>query len=64
MASMEENIQEIDNETLAKAKQEIEDIVRKYNISLIPVVMHHGDKTISRIDISPANKSNSNIDTN
>jgi hypothetical protein len=64
MGSMEENTQEIDNETLAKAKQEIEDIVRKYNISLIPVVMHHGDKTISRIDIAPANKSNSNIASN
>ena len=54
---MEENTttQQVENENLAKAKDEIEEIVKKYNISLIPVVLHHGDKTFSRIDIAPAN---------
>lgn len=54
---MEKNTttQQEENENLAKAKDEIEEIVKKYNISLIPVVLHHGDKTFSRIDIAPAN---------
>jgi hypothetical protein len=41
------------SDNLAKAKAEIEEIVKKYNIALIPVVMHHGDKTLTRIDIVP-----------
>jgi DNA-binding protein YbaB len=45
-----------ENESMAKAKQEIEDILVKYNVILVPVVMHQGDKTISRIDIAPASK--------
>lgn len=57
---MEENTttQQVENENLAKAKDEIEEIVKKYNISLVPVVLHHGDKTFSRIDIVPANVAN------
>jgi hypothetical protein len=47
-----------ENESMAKAKQEIEDILVKYNVILVPVVMHQGDKTISRIDIAPASKRN------
>lgn len=54
---MEQNTEQlnqaVDNENMAKAKSEIEEIVKKYNISLVPVVMHHGDKTFSRIDIVP-----------
>jgi hypothetical protein len=54
---MEDNTtKNTENENLAKAKSEIEEIVKKYNISLIPVVMHHGDKTFSRIDIAPASE--------
>lgn len=47
----ENNKKEIDNQNMAMAKSEIEEIVKKYNISLVPVVLHHGDKTLSRIDI-------------
>ncbi len=47
----EQQNQAVDNENMAKAKNEIEEIVKRYNISLVPVVMHHGDKTFSRIDI-------------
>lgn len=43
---------------MAKAKEEIEQILLKYKIVLIPVVMHQGDKTISRIDIAPASNQN------
>ena len=42
------------NDNLAKAKVELESVLKKYNIALIPVVMHHGDKTLSRIDIIDA----------
>jgi DNA-binding protein YbaB len=38
---------------LAKAKEEIEQVLSKYKVALIPVVIHQGDKTISRIDIAP-----------
>ena len=60
---MEENTEQqnqkaAENENMAKAKSEIEEIVKKYNISLVPVVMHHGDKTFSRIDILSNSTSN------
>jgi DNA-binding protein YbaB len=48
----------LENEKMAKAKQEIEEILVKYGVILVPVVMHQGDKTISRIDIAPASKRN------
>jgi len=51
---MSENITQNDN--LVKAKEEIETILLKYNIVLVPVVVHRGDKTISRIDIAPASE--------
>lgn len=38
---------------LDTAKTEIEAILKKYNLALIPVVIHQGDKTFSRIDIAP-----------
>ena len=41
-------------ENLAKAKGEIETVLQKYDVVLVPVVVHFGDKTISRIDIAPA----------
>jgi hypothetical protein len=42
------------NEKMAKAKQEIEEILLRYNIILVPVVIHQGEKTTSRIDIMSA----------
>ena len=51
---MSENITQ--NENLQKAKEEIEGILIKYNIVLVPVVLHRGDKTISRIDIASASE--------
>jgi hypothetical protein len=53
---MEENINQDSN--MAKAKEEIEQILLKYNIVLIPIIMHQGDKTISRIDIAPVSEKN------
>jgi cellobiose-specific phosphotransferase system component IIB len=41
-------------EVLAKAKEDIESVLQKYDVVLIPVVVHFGDKTVSRIDIAPA----------
>lgn len=43
-------------EKMANAKKEIEEILVKYNIVLVPVVIHQGDKTITRIDITPASQ--------
>jgi hypothetical protein len=42
---------------MVKAKKELEEILVKYNIVLVPVVIHQGDKTITRIDITPASQS-------
>lgn len=41
---------------MVKAKKELEEILIKYNIVLVPVVIHQGDKTITRIDITPASQ--------
>lgn len=54
---MEQQVNELtpeQTETLAKAKSEIETVLQKYDVVLVPVVVHFGDKTISRIDIAPA----------
>ena len=55
---MEENnqTQTLSDDQLLAAKQEIEAVLQKYGILLVPIVIHHGDKTISRIDITPAPK--------
>lgn len=50
---MEEN-NTITDEQLIAAKTEIEELLKKHNIILVPIVIHHGDRTISRIDIAPA----------
>ena len=42
------------NESLTAAKTEIEAVLQKYNIVLVPVVVHFGEKTFSRIDLAPA----------
>jgi DNA-binding protein YbaB len=44
----------LSDEELAKAKQEIEEVLQKYKAVLIPITIHHGDKTFSRIDIAPS----------
>lgn len=41
-------------ENLSKAKADIEAVLQKYDVVLVPVVVHFGEKTISRIDIAPA----------
>lgn len=43
----------ISNEDLKQAKQELEAICQKYNITLMPVVVHQGDRTFSSIEIVP-----------
>ena len=55
---MEENnqTQTLSDDQLLAAKQEIEAVLQKYGILLVPIVIHHGDKTVSRIDITPAPK--------
>lgn len=44
----------VNAEELANAKKEIEEILQKHNAVLVPITIHHGDKTFSRIDIAPA----------
>ena len=41
---------------MAKAKEEIEQILLKYRVVLIPVIIHQGEKTISRIDVAPVSE--------
>jgi hypothetical protein len=48
-----EQTQQLSNEDLKQAKQELEAICQKYDISLIPVVVHQGDRTFSSIEIVP-----------
>lgn len=49
---MEQN-QTQNNESLEQAKQELEAICKKYDIALVPVVVHQGDRTFSSIEIVP-----------
>jgi hypothetical protein len=44
----------LSDEKLLEAKKEVEAVLAKHNIILVPIVIHHGDRTISRIDIAPA----------
>ena len=48
------NITPEQSEALKNAKAEIEAVLQKHNIVLVPVVVHFGEKTFSRIDIAPA----------
>jgi len=50
---------ELNAETLKLAKEEIETICQKYNITLVPVVVHQGDRTVSSIEIIPLRKQES-----
>lgn len=45
--------QSVNEQKLASAKQEIEEILQKYEVALVPIVVHQGDRTFSRIDIAP-----------
>jgi hypothetical protein len=36
-----------------QAKEELEAVCEKYGISLVPVVVHQGDRTFSSIEIVP-----------
>lgn len=42
---------ELNNETLKQAKEELEAVCQKFDIALIPVVVHQGDRTFSSIEI-------------
>lgn len=44
---------EFNQETLKQAKEELETICNKYNIVLVPVVVHQGNRTFSSIEIMP-----------
>jgi hypothetical protein len=44
---------ELNQETLKQAKEELETICKKYEITLMPVVVHQGDRTFSSIEIVP-----------
>jgi hypothetical protein len=39
---------------LEQVKKELEDICTKYNIALVPVIVHQGNRTVSSIEIVPA----------
>jgi hypothetical protein len=44
---------ELTQETLQQAKEELEAVCTKYNIILMPVIIHQGNRTISSIEIFP-----------
>jgi hypothetical protein len=44
---------ETNTNNIVQAKEEIQTILTKYNVALIPTVIHQGDQTFSRIDIVP-----------
>lgn len=54
MDTQNPNLTPEQNESLTAAKTEIEAVLQKYNIVLVPVVVHFGEKTFSRIDLAPA----------
>jgi len=41
------------NENIKQAKEELEAVCKKYDIVLMPVVVHQGDRTFSSIEIVP-----------
>lgn len=44
---------ELNNETIKQAKEELEAVCRKYQVNLMPVIVHQGDRTFSSIEIVP-----------
>lgn len=49
----------LDQETLKSVKEEIEATCKKYNVILVPVIVHQGDRTFSSIEIAPMSGSSS-----
>lgn len=41
------------NDNIKTVKEKIEAICKEYNVALMPVVVHQGDRTFSTIDIVP-----------
>lgn len=52
---------ELNQETLQQAKEELEAVCTKYNIVLMPVIIHQGNRTISSIEIFPRPEQAQNI---
>ena len=48
-----EQTQSLTNEELKQAKEELETVCKKYDITLMPIVVHQGDRTFSSIKIVP-----------
>ncbi len=48
---------EANENNLEQIKKELEDVCAKYNITLVPVVVHQGNRTFSSIEIVPAQSS-------
>jgi len=42
---------ELTNDNLKQAKQELEEVCNKYDIILLPVIVHQGNRTTSSIEI-------------
>jgi hypothetical protein len=47
---------ELNENILKQAKEDIELVCAKYQIALVPVVVHQGDRTFSSIEIVPTRK--------
>ena len=54
---MENNIQN----NIQQAKAEIETLLVKYNVALVPTVVHQGDRTFSRIDVVDTSSSEQSL---
>lgn len=48
-----EQTQQLSNEPLKFAKEEIEAVCQKYDIVLMPITVHRGNETFSSIDLVP-----------
>lgn len=48
-----EQTQQLSNESLKLAKEEIEAVCQKYSIVLMPITVHRGNETFSSIDLVP-----------
>ena len=48
-----EQTQQLSNEPLKFAKEEIEAVCQKYDIVLMPITVHRGNDTFSSIDLVP-----------
>lgn len=45
------------SDNVVAAKEEIQAVLTKFNVALIPTIIHQGDQTFSRIDIVPRQSS-------